>query len=37
MLPGWIPYEGVHYGLLTLLVVIVVALIVRMRNMSHPE
>jgi len=36
-LPGWMPYEGVHYGLLTLLVVIVVALIVRMRNMNRPE
>ncbi len=37
MLPGWMPYEGVHYGLLVLLVVIVVALIVRMRNMNRPE
>jgi ubiquinone biosynthesis protein len=37
MLPGWIPYEGVHYGLLVLLIVLVVALIVRMRNMNRSE
>jgi predicted unusual protein kinase regulating ubiquinone biosynthesis (AarF/ABC1/UbiB family) len=37
MLPGWIPYSGVHYGLLVLLAVIVVVLVVQMRNMNRPE
>jgi hypothetical protein len=37
MLPGWIPYAGVHYGLLVLLVVIVVALFVHMRRLNRPE
>ena len=37
MLPDWIPYEGIHYGLLVLLVVIVVVLIAHVRGMSRPE
>jgi len=37
MLPDWIPYSGVHYGLLVLLVVIVVALVVHMRNMNRAD
>jgi hypothetical protein len=34
---GWIPYSGVHYGLLVLLVVIVVALVAHMRNMNRAD
>ena len=37
MLPGWMPYTGVHYGLLVLLVVIVVVLLAHMRRLNRPE
>ena len=37
MLPDGVPYAGVHYGLLVLLVVIVVVLIGHVRTMNSPE
>jgi predicted unusual protein kinase regulating ubiquinone biosynthesis (AarF/ABC1/UbiB family) len=37
MLPDWVPYAGVHYGLLVLLVVIVVVLIAHVRGMSSAD
>jgi ubiquinone biosynthesis protein len=37
MLPGWVPYAGVHYGLLVLLVVIVVLLIAHARGMNSAD
>ena len=37
MLPPEVPYDGVHHGLLVLLIVIIAVLIGQMRRMGRPD